>query len=65
MPAFKRELKEGDYHYVIYLRARNAAGDRIGFLAPLLRSGDLELIKQKRLIRAQGIVFRVGEDVRE
>jgi hypothetical protein len=64
-PALKRELKRGDYHYVLYLRARGTAQAGIGFLAPMLRSGDLELIEQKRLFKAGGIVFRVGEDIRE
>jgi hypothetical protein len=63
--ALRREIKRGDYRYVIYLRARGSAQGGIGFLAPLLRSGDLQLIEQKRLFKAGGIVFRVGEDIRE
>jgi mannosyltransferase len=66
VPALERELNRGDYRYVIYMRARGGTEQSgIGFLAPLLRSGDIELIEQKRLLKAKGFVFRVGEDIRE
>ena len=59
----KRKLKSGDYDYVLYMRVR-ALRPRVGFLKPLFRSGELELVKEKHFVKAGGYVFKIGKDLR-
>jgi mannosyltransferase len=59
----RRKLKSGDYDYVLYMRVRPLR-PKVGFLKPLFRSGELEVVKEKRYVKAEGYVFKVGKDIR-
>jgi hypothetical protein len=59
----RRKLKSGDYDYVLYMRVRPLR-PRVGFLRPLFRRGELETVKKKRFVKADGYVFKVGKDIR-
>jgi hypothetical protein len=59
----RNKLQSGDYDYVLYMQVR-AFRPAVGFLAPMYRSGELELVKQKHFVRANGYVLEVGKDVR-
>ncbi len=60
----RSKLESGDHRYVLYMRVRRIHPSTV-FLQPLLESGDLELVKQRRFVRAEGYVFKVGEDIRQ
>jgi mannosyltransferase len=55
----RSKLESGDYDYVLYMQVR-AFRPAVGFLEPMYRSGELELVKQKHFVRANGYVLKVG-----
>jgi hypothetical protein len=59
----RSKLQSGDYAYVLYMQVR-AFRPAVGFLAPMYRSGELELVKQKHFVRANGYVLKVGRGIR-
>ncbi len=60
----RSKLQSGDYDYVLYIQVR-AFRPAVGCLVPMYRSGELELVKQKHVVRANGYVLKVGQDIRQ
>jgi mannosyltransferase len=59
----RRKLESGAYDYVLFMRVRTTRPG-VNFLRPLFRSGELELVKQKRLVKAGGYVLKVRKKTR-
>jgi hypothetical protein len=55
----RSKLQSGDYDRVLYMQVR-AFRPAVGFPVPMYRSGELELVKQKHFVRANGYVLKVS-----
>jgi mannosyltransferase len=59
----RSKLESGAYDYVLYMQVRTSQPG-VDFLRPLFRSGELELVKQKRFVKAGGYVLKVRNKTR-